>query len=107
VKPTVKAGNEKNLCGTNPLQNGLKNEVCVRFEVCKLTVLRILVSWNVMLGSRLYRLQCLKGTLAMDPTTHEDEGATFLQNIGISKSYYTAKCRRRPESSRRCFLSLL
>jgi hypothetical protein len=58
-----KGWTEKNLCGTIPLENGLKNEVLVRFEVFKLLVLRIMVFWDI----RVYRSQCFKGTLAMDP----------------------------------------
>ena len=46
-------------------------------------MLRILVFWGVTLGGKVYRLQCLKGTLIMDPTSNEYEGVMFLQNISI------------------------
>jgi hypothetical protein len=60
-----------------------------------LLVLRFLVFWGVMLGGRVYGLQCFKGTWTMDPTTHEDEGTVFLKNICISKASYRVECPRR------------
>jgi len=50
-----------------------------------------------MLGDRVYRLQCFKGTLTVDHTTHEDEGIVFLKNISISKASYKVECPKKTE----------